>query len=175
KSQFGLGGVLHQDLQSDTALTFFRLFRGLRFDYDVWNVNPNNRIVMGPQGFYIIDFNISKDKQSINVQSDAEHFQAPLQVTIQNFRLGNLTKMISTDTLLADGTVRLDARVNLSQEAPQIQGLLNIDNLEAYQQPIGQLAVAVETKDANTINARLDLYGQENNVELNGDYYLQTV
>ncbi len=172
-SQFGVGGVLHQDLQSDSGLAYFRLFKGLRFDYEQWEVNPDNRIVFGPQGFYVRDFNIRNGNQSINIQSDAEQFNAPLSIGIRDFSIANVTRMISEDTLLADGRLEVDAKVDMRPEFPEVKGMLSIDDLKAYGQAMGKLTVAVENEGARSLQARLDLYGQDNNIELDGAYYME--
>lgn len=175
ESQFGVGGVLHQDMKSDSGLTYFRLFKGLRFDYERWDVNPANRIVLGPEGFYIRDFLMANGSQSINIQNSTPAFKSPINITIRNFNLSNITKMISTDTLLADGRLQVDAKVDLSGEFPNINGLLVIDDAKGYNQPIGKITASVANQGAGSIAARVELYGEENNIELDGHYYLEPV
>src|SRR5690606_30463158 len=98
--QFTLGAAMTRNLQVDSSKTYIRLFPGLRFDYNIWKVNPQNRIVLDEEGFYIRDFEMSREDQSIAIQNESESAKSPLQVLIRNFGLANLTRMMSKDTLI---------------------------------------------------------------------------
>ena len=175
KEQFGLGAAIYHDLSSDSALTYIRMFRGILLDYDRWEVNRQNRIVLGPKGFYIRDFTMSKDNQSIEVSSERPEFTSPFTVNIKNFLLSNITRMISRDTLIADGYLNANARIDLSDSFPKINANASINQLMAYNQAVGTLELNARNETENIYDGMLKLTGNDNDLTLSGNYYMQPV
>jgi len=174
-TQFALGGSMTQNLRNDSGLTYIRLFKGLRFDYEKWDVNPANEIVLSPNGYFIKNFDISKGNQSISINSKNELPKSPFSILIKNFQLANITNMISRDTLLAEGQLNMDANLDLSDSFPKIDVTASIMNLMAFQNPVGQLELTAKNENDNIYNAFLKLSGQENDVQVKGDYYMTPV
>ncbi|WP_118972802.1 translocation/assembly module TamB domain-containing protein [Taibaiella koreensis] len=175
KDQFALGAAIYHNLGSDSALTYIRMFKGILLDYDRWDVNPQNRIVLGPQGFYIRDFAMSKDNQSIQVNSEQATFRSPFTVSVKNFLLSNVTRMISRDTLVADGYLNVNANIDLRDSFPRINASAEINQLVAFNQPVGDLKLTASNATANMYDAHLQLNGNDNNVVLDGRYFLEPV
>lgn len=175
KDQFALGAAMHHDLNSDSGLTYIRMFKGILLDYDRWNVNPQNRIVLGPSGFYIRDFAMSKDNQSISVSSEQPEFRSPFTVTVQNFLLSNITRMISRDTLVADGYLNVNAKIDLRDSFPKINAEAGISQLTAFNQPVGDLKLTALNENENIYDAHLQLTGNENDLVVNGRYFMAPV
>lgn len=175
QSQMGIGGALHKDLQNDSSLTYFRLFKGLRFDYERWDVNPDNRIVFGPDGFYVKDFYIKKGNQTIALNSVRPEFNVPLKLSIQNFALSNVTRMLSTDTLLADGVLDANATLDLSDSFPRVDARLTIANLQVFNEAMGQLTVDAKNETADAYHANVNFTGNDNDLNLKGNYYVTPV
>lgn len=175
KNQFTLGGSMTQRDDLDSNLLVVRLFKGLRFDYEIWNVNPQNKIVIAPEGLYIQNFDINKDNQTISINSKSPEPNSLLNILIKNFELANVTRMISKDTLLAEGQLNVKAEVDLADSFPKIDASASIMNLKAFEQEVGQLDVKVENKNENTYKTFVMLSEKGNNVKLYGDYSLQPV
>lgn len=175
KDQFSLGAAINLDLNSDSSLTYIRMFRGMLIDYQPWNVNPQNRIVLGPKGFYIRDLVINRDNQSISVNSQQAEFNAPFTLAIKDFALSNVTRMISRDTLVADGKLDVNADVDMRDSFPKISANALITDLKVYNEPMGILTLKANNETENTYNAWLRFSGNDNDVVLNGSYYLQPV
>lgn len=175
KDQFSLGGAIYHDMNNDSAITYVRMFKGILLDYERWDVNPQNRIVLGPQGFYIKDFAMKKDNQSISITSDQPQFKSPFTLSIQNFALSNITRMISRDTLIADGYLNVNANVDLRDSFPKVNATAGINQLTVFDQPMGTLDLKAGNESADIYNASLKLSGNENDVTLSGNYFLQPV
>lgn len=173
KSQFALGGAIHHDLDSDSGLTYIRMFKGLLLDYERWDVQPMNRIVLGPKGFFIKDFGMSKGNESITANSRYSDFNAPLDLSIKNFALSNLTRMLSGDTLLADGLLNVDAQVDFKDSLPAFQGSASIQGLKVFDQAMGALEANIASVSDKTFRLMAKLSGSDNDVRLTGDYYLE--
>lgn len=175
KEQFALGAAMNHDLGSDSALTYIRMYRGIILDYDRWEVDARNRIVLGLSGFYVRDFSMNKDNQFIEANSEQAEFNAPFHFSIRNFLLSNITRVISRDTLIADGYLNAEATVDLRDSFPKINASASINQLVAYNQPVGNLELKAGNETESVYNASLKLEGNDNDVRLAGNYYLQPV
>jgi translocation and assembly module TamB len=175
KDQFAFGAAATHDSRTDSGLTYVRIFKGMMLNYDTWNINPANRFVLGPKGFYVTDFAMTNADQAIKIQSDQAAFGAPIKFNINNFSLANVTRMISRDTLVADGRLNADMNLQFRDSFPDIAGTASIKGLLAYNKPVGDLDVSVKNSGANIYNLLLKLSGNQNDVALSGDYYLQPV
>lgn len=175
KEQFALGGAINHDLGSDSGLTYIRMYRGIILDYDRWEVNSQNRLVFGPAGFYIRDFAMNKDNQSIEVNSQRPEFNAPFTVNIRNFLLSNVTRMISRDTLIADGYLNAKADIDLRDSFPKLNANASVTQLIAYNQPVGNLELQAKNETENIYDGLLKLTGNDNDLTLSGNYFLQPV
>jgi translocation and assembly module TamB len=176
KNQFAIGAAMNKDLKNDTSFTYVRLFKGIILNYDRWDVNPANRLVFGADGFYVRDFVMNKGDESISANSQQPQFGSPFQLNIHNFSLSNLTRMISKDTLLADG--KLDANVDMEfnrDSFPDIYAKATIRDLIAYNVPVGNLDLTASNSGPDFYNFLLKLTGNQNDLTLGGDYYLKPV
>jgi len=172
EEQFAAGVSMRQ---KDSAV-WLHLFPGLKFDYANWDVNPKNQIVFGSGGFFMNNFDIRKDGELIQVNSEQPSvFQSPLNVKIQDFYLSNITSMISKDTLLANGKLNLNGQVDLSDTFPVINASLTIDSLTFLERYFGNIAAIAGNDNANTYHARLDITENNNNFSLKGKYHMEPV
>ena len=172
KDRFALAAALRRQ-DGDQALT---LRQGLLLDYKAWQVAEPNRIVFGPQGFYVEGFAISAGEEAIRIHSDPTQYNAPLTAEIDHFIIGDITRMVSKkDTLLADGI--LSAQINLRQIKPEplVAAQLEIRNLTVFNVSMGDLSARAEHQDAGTLHAEVSLEGQGNDIRVAGNYYLQPV
>lgn len=172
-NQFTLGGSIYQDLSMDSSLTFIKLFKGLRFDYQRWEVDADNQIGWSPQGLLFRNLNISRGEESITVQSEQESYGAPFQILIKNFELANITKMLSNDTLLAEGTLTANARMDMTDSFMKMEADVSIQNLKAFSYPFGNLNASIHNPSDLEYVARLDLRGQGNDINIAGSYFMQ--
>lgn len=176
EKQFTLGGAYFHDHLAQSDKSYFKLFKGIRFNYDIWQIDPNNQIVFDSNGFYISDLSMTYKDQSISVNSANPQINAPLSIRINNFSLANITSVFSKDTLLADGTLNATADISfLNNGSPQVNVQANINDLKAFNYPMGNLTAEVHNSDANTFAAKLGLSGQGNRLDLTGNYYLEPV
>lgn len=175
QTQFALGAAANHDMKSDSGLTYMRMFKGIVLNYDTWNVNPANRFVFGPKGYYVRDFAMTKGDESISIQSEAPAFGSLLELNIHNFSLANLTRMISKDTLIADGKLNASVQLEYRDTFPDIYATASIKDLLAYNHPVGNIDVKANNTGANIYNLLLKWSGNENDLTLSGDYFLTPV
>lgn len=170
--RFGIGANIKINNQEYT----FSLKPDLLLNYKRWNVAPNNRIVYSPEGVLVNNFSISSDSASISANSTGAALNSPVDVTIDNFNIRDITAFISRDTLLASGI--LDGKFTISdfnKQLPSFTGNLALTNTQYMQQPVGDIKMFAEKKDDNAVTATIDLTGNGNDLSAKGSYYLNNV
>lgn len=172
KDRFAMAASMHQQ-GNDRVI---ELGNRLLLNYKEWNVQKPNSIVLSSNGFYVQNFKIMHDDESIDINSKTAAYNAPLTVTINNFHLSDVTGIISNpDTLLADGI--LSGHIDLEQikPSPMIAADLKIRNLAVLRDTIGDLTATARNTDNNTINTNIAISGNENDIQLSGVYHVQPV
>ncbi|RQO32182.1 hypothetical protein DBR32_00780 [Taibaiella sp. KBW10] len=171
--QFSLGVTTSINQDNDLV---FNLQRGLKLNYDDWTVNPLNRIVFGgDKGIYINDLALNQGNQLISVKSKDTMFNSPLNINIQNFAILNLTKMISKDTVLADGKLFVNADLDMRDSFPKVAGDVKIDSLFVMGSTLGNLSAHVKNENAYSYFADARLTGYDNDISIVGNYNLKPI
>lgn len=169
KERFALAATLTQSGDSQVI----QLQPGLKLDYNEWAVAQPNRIVLARGGVYVQNFEISNTGQFIKAQSNGD-LNSPLKVDISNFRLANITNVISgSDTLIADGVLGGTVTLDRLTPSPQLTADLHIDNLVVLRDTLGNMQLQVNNKTENVLNTKLTLKGQGNDISVTGSYFLQ--
>ncbi len=165
--------ALAANMQNQGADQVITLKEGLKLDYNTWTVAPANKIVLTKGGYYIQNFEIGYTGQYIRANSDSPAPDAPLKIDIGNFRLTNLTNIISKkDTALADGI--LAGKVTMQKGTNgdlQMDADMGITGLSVLSDTLGDLKALVNNKTANTLDAKVTLTGFGNDIAITGNYY----
>ncbi|MCF8449856.1 MAG: translocation/assembly module TamB domain-containing protein [Taibaiella sp.] len=162
------------DMQKKGDSQVLHLKPGFKLDYRNWAVAQPNRIVLAKGGFYVHNFAISDSGQEIKAMSATTSIDAPLKVNITNFMLSNITQAISSsDTLIAAGL--LGGTIDIAQFKPSLKltSDLKIIDLSLLGDTLGNLEVHVNNNQAQTIEARVKLTEHDNDIAINGLYYLK--
>jgi len=171
KERFAIAADMR--MVGDTQIV--QLKPGLKFNYKEWQVAQPNRIAILDGGFFIQNFEISNAGQFIRANSDKPQVNVPLRIDINAFELANLTEMISpADTLLAAGKLGGSVVVERMSPSAQMVGDISIKGLSIMRDTLGDLAVQVNNKQENAIDAKVRLTGYGNDISMNGLYYTQT-
>ncbi|HTN46140.1 MAG TPA: translocation/assembly module TamB domain-containing protein [Flavipsychrobacter sp.] len=152
-----------------------QLQKGLLLNYQEWQVADGNQIVFAEPGMYIQNFAISKGNESIRISSETPVYNAPLTADISNFLLSNVTSIISTDTLIANGSLAGNVKLSQLQPSPLFTSALNISNLSILGDTIGNMSMDAASENANTINAKVGIAGFGNDIRLSGKYFMEPV
>ena len=169
KEQFALAATIQQYADSQVL----RLQEGLKLDYKTWVVAQPNRIVLAKGGIYIDNLEISNNGQYIKAKSDKHYINAPLKTEISNFRLSNITGIMSpANSLIADGIINGNIAIKQLNPLLQLTSNLQVNNLVFMQDTLGDLQLAVNNNNQNALDAKLTLKGQGNDIALAGTYFL---
>lgn len=143
---------------------------GLKLNYTDWNVAEGNKIQISNAGILADNFRLSNAGSEILLQSETQSANAPLDVSLKDFKIETITELIKKDTLLARGTINGTAQLRDLTKNMTFTSDLNISDLIVYENPVGNLAVKVNNTSPNILNADIALSGNNNDVKIVGDY-----
>jgi hypothetical protein len=144
--------------------------QNLVLNYEKWNLSEENLVSLGKNGIYITNFNLNKDNNSIKIQSESEQPNAPLSVDFKDFEIETITNVAQKSDLQIGGKINGNALIQDLQKSPIFTSGLTIDNFTFQKDTVGNLKINVDNKIANTYTAKIELSGQENKVNLDGNY-----
>jgi len=147
---------------------------GLKLNYTDWTVSENNRIRIGKSGILADNFRLSNGGSEISLQSESQTANAPLNISLKDFKIETITELIKKDTVLARGTINGTAQLRDLTRKMTFTSDLNVSDLIVYGNPVGNLAVKVNNTAPNLLNANIALSGNNNDVKILGDYNTST-
>ncbi len=143
---------------------------GLKLNYTNWTVAEGNKIQISNAGILADNFRLSNGGSEILLQSETQSPNAPLNVSLKDFKIETITELIKKDTLLARGNINGTAQLRNLTKNMTFTSDLNISDLIVYENPVGNLAVKVNNTSPNILNADIALSGNNNDVKIVGDY-----
>lgn len=172
KERYNLQGLLEQN--DSSQYKFSIVPKNLKLNYNEWKAAENNSLVYSPAGLLANNFLLARNNEELKIQSTEPLPTAPLQVSFNQFGIGTLLGFVMPDTTLANG--KLNGSVVLSDlfTSPVFTGDLTIDNLQLYQDTVGNVKILASNSSPGVYDANVTITGGENNVQLAGKYYQQT-
>lgn len=147
---------------------------GLKLNYTDWAVAEDNNIQIGSNGILANNFRLSNAGSQILLQSDKNLAGNPLDISIKDFKIETITEIIKKDSLLAKGMINGTAQLrNLTKDMTFISDI-NVSDLSVFGSPVGNLAIKVENTTANIMDANIALTGNNNDVNITGQYNTST-
>ena len=143
---------------------------GLKLNYSDWTVSEGNKIQISKNGILADNFRLSNAGSEIALQSESQTPNAPLNVSLKDFKIETITELIKKDTVLARGTINGTAQLKNITKNMTFTSDLNVSDLIVYGNPVGNLAVKVNNNAPNLLNADIALSGNNNDVKILGDY-----
>ncbi|WP_395063141.1 translocation/assembly module TamB domain-containing protein [Flavobacterium sp.] len=142
----------------------------LVLNYEKWNLSEENLIRFGKNGIYANNFELSKGGNSIKIQSQSTQPNAPLAVDFKDFEIETITNIAQKSSLQFGGKINGNALIKELQKSPIFTSDLTIDNFTFQKDTVGNLKINVDNQTANTYNAKIELTGFDNQMNLNGNY-----
>ena len=168
RDKYQLAGLFKQPQKDNYSITLQQ--DSLLLNYDRWTVNNDNTIHFGTNGVYARNFILSRNNESLSINSLTPSGSAPVEVKFSNFRIGTILGFIQPDTLLADGSINGNLVLNNLMTQPTFTSDLTVNNLTVRSDTVGDLRMRVNNTIANTYNADVTLTGQGNDLQLAGTY-----
>lgn len=169
KDKYTIGGKLEQTSNND--LNFFLKPDNLTLKYDKWVVAKDNEITIASNGaIHANNFSISRVGQELSINSQSADVNAPIDVKLNNLRLGTFTEMFMSDSTLLDGLLNGQIVLKDLTTAPAFTGDLTASNFSFHRDTIGNIAIKVNSSEPNIYAAKVTLDGRGNDVLLDGRY-----
>ncbi|SIS74900.1 translocation/assembly module TamB domain-containing protein [Chryseobacterium gambrini] len=147
---------------------------GLKLNYSDWTVSEGNKIQISKNGILADNFRLSNAGSEIALQSESQTPNAPLNVSLKDFKIETITELIKKDTVLARGTINGTAQLKNITKNMTFTSDLNVSDLIVYGNPVGNLAIKVNNNAPNLLNANIALSGNNNDVKILGDYNISS-
>ena len=139
KEFYAVGAVIEL-LKEETKL---HLSDSLLLNYGKWNVARDNSIEIKKDGYVIHDFALTKDNQSILINTKVgDSTVSPIVVKIDNFRFSELLAIIDQDSTMAGGILKADATIAQPIAGlPAVEGTIGVQQLTYQKVAIGDVSL----------------------------------
>ncbi|HTI10756.1 MAG TPA: translocation/assembly module TamB domain-containing protein [Puia sp.] len=168
KDYYRLAGQL--DKLSD-GLKFILNPDSLLLNHDQWQVSRDNYFLYDSAGIVVNNFSISNKGESLQVKSNPPAPTSPIDVSFTDFKLSTLSRFANQDSLLIDGTLNGKAEVKNILSNPVFTSDLQIKGLNYKKDSVGDLTIKVNNEKANAFAADISLQGNQNDVNVKGEYF----
>jgi len=143
----------------------------LTLNYADWAVDKQNKLSYGNAGVNISDFKISKNAETIAINSTTATPNAPLDIKIDRFSLSNITGLFNRDSLEIAGILNAQVKVDgLGKAEPVFDGKIKIDSLAYQSEPVGNVELNAQSTAAESVTFDGSLTGRGSNVTVKGNY-----
>ena len=143
---------------------------GLILNYDQWQISEENSINLLADGFVANDFRISNGESEILINSESNNASSPLNIEIKAFKIETITELIKKQDLPASGVINGTAQIRNLNSDMTFNAYMNITDLEAFGQPVGNITAKLLNSSSDNINADVKLSGNNNDLTLVGNY-----
>ena len=167
KQQYFIAG----EFRSEDSKNIFKIdAENFVLNYDKWNIDPENAVEFGGKKLYINKFYLANSGNELKIQSQGDQENAPLKVDFVNFKIETIMNMVKKDELLMQGLINGNALVENVMTKPTFTSDLKIDQFAFKGEPVGDITVKVDNKTDNILAANVTLSGEDNDVNLTGNY-----
>ena len=142
----------------------------LLLNYESWIISNDNLIRFGDNGIYVSNFELNKDENNLKIQSQSEVKNAPLAIEFKNFEIKTITNIVQVKDLEMNGKINGNALFKNITTKPLFTADLKIENFTVQKDTLGIVNIKVDNYTANTYNAKIEITGQDNQVNLDGNY-----
>ncbi len=169
KERYNLKGLLQQSQNGDYRFSIKP--RDLLLNYKDWTIAADNNITVTDEGVHAEHFVLNQEQQQLSINSLSEAANAPVEISFSNFSIATLTGFVQPDSTLADGTLNGKITVSNLTQQPVFVGDLSIQELSIKKDTVGNIEMLVNNEVADTYHADVTITGNDNDVQLSGNYY----
>ncbi len=142
----------------------------LILNYEKWNLSEQNLLRLGSNGFYADNFALSKDGSLISMQSVNTEPNAPIEVNFKDFEIETLTNLAQKSDFQMGGKINGEALLKNLQSSPVFTSDLTVTDFTFRKEAVGTLKINVNNQTANRYDAKIELSGLDNQMNLDGNY-----
>lgn len=171
KDKYAFGGIIN--IASATDYSFKLKPKGLLLNYNPWSINADNLISYLKGDVSASQFSLSKEGQSLTINSIGTGRNRPLDITFKDFNLVTLSGFVQSDSTLVNGLMNGVIEVKNIMVQPNFTTDLTVSNLSIFNDTLGNLSAKVNNNIANQFNADVRLTGFGNDISVTGNYFLK--
>ncbi|MES1214941.1 MAG: translocation/assembly module TamB domain-containing protein, partial [Bacteroidota bacterium] len=169
KEKYNLAGLFEQPRKD--SYRFSLRPDSLLLNYERWNIAQGNNIELTKTKVLAHNFNLDKNDERLEINSDSTAEGSPLKVSFNNFKLETITGFVQSDSTLIGGRLNGTAVVHNVLQQPVFTSDLTITDLNIKRDTAGNVKMLVSNKTADTYTADVTITGRGNDVALSGNYY----
>ena len=132
--------------------------------YNRWDIDPENYIEFGNEGFLIHNLFINNAVSQINVTSVNQQFNDDLSIEIKNFQLGDISRIIEKDTSFVKGTIDGHALLKRVNNTYGIIADAKISDLMIKEVSVGDVTINATNPETRRFDLDVNLSGPDNNL-----------
>ena len=167
KNKYQLGATVTQVKDGIRA----SLSDTLMLDFEKWTVDKTNYIQYDSAGIIAHNFSIRNDGQLLDIKSQSNKANAPVDIVLKDFNLKTLTNLAEKDSLKLEGLINGKILVKNMMTNPIFTSDIAINSITFNKDTVGNISVKVDNETANAFNAAVAISGNGNDVKLLGKYF----
>jgi hypothetical protein len=136
--------------------------------YNPWNIDPENYIEFGDEGFLIHNLFINSALSQIKITSVNQQLNDDLNIELKNFKLDDISRIIEKDTNFVKGTVDGNALIKRVNNTYGIVADAKISNLLVREVPVGDVTIKATNPETSRFDLEVNLSGPGNNLTAAG-------
>lgn len=135
-----------------------------------WQIAEDHFIQINKQGFLIhhLFLNNAKSESQINIASVNDKFNDDLSITLKNFKLEDISRIIEKDSSLLEGNVDGNIFLKRANKSYGLTADAKISKLIFRNTPIGDLSLKANNPSFKHYDIEAKLVGAENNLSAKG-------
>ncbi|MCF6132292.1 translocation/assembly module TamB domain-containing protein [Flavobacterium wongokense] len=142
----------------------------LLLNYDNWKLSEDNRIRISDRGIYVTNFDLRKGDSSVIFESQNDGYNPPLEVDFRDFEIKTIADIVQMKNLEMNGLINGNVVLKDLMSKVLFTATVSIDDFTFKKELVGNINVNVDNYTANTYTAKIELTGQENQMNLDGTY-----
>lgn len=155
--------------QQEGSYQFHLNTNGLMLGGEDWQVPEDNYFAFGAEGVKAYNMMLRNGAQQIELTSESETFNAPLDLNFDGFLLSDLARVVQQDTLALRGSLNGSVNWTFPDTIAHFTTDLTISDLAAMGTDIGDLRLRADYTPAR-LKVKTDLTGNGNDMQANGVY-----
>ena len=157
------------NIVNDTTKFVLHLNDDQIINAEKWSANTDNKTEYTRTGNIHTNLALNCGKKQLSVQSATTENGLPLNLGLVDFPITTLTKIVASDTAMAEGIINGKAGI-ASFEPLLFTSDLTIDSLKVYDVAVGNLSLNAYNEQGIGYSAHVNLSGSDNDVELSAGY-----
>jgi len=136
--------------------------------YNRWDIDPENFIEFGNDSLLIHNLFIKNAVSQVKVTSAKQQFNDDLNIELNNFKLGDISRIIEKDTSFVKGTIDANVLLKRVNDTYGVIADVKISNLLVKEVAVGDVILKTTNPETGKFDLDVNLSGPDNNLSAKG-------